>query len=142
MSLAFLISDNKGNIAILSKGNDNPDSWYGEENDFINLNIHDVLLSIRKENNELKYTYRVHHSSSYYIQIVDMIDDYNFNELSEKVELQSFMKKIRQSDDLTILDDEENSILFELFNQRIKIREVGKIRYKVSEIDTDIIIMM
>lgn len=142
MSSAFLISDNKGNVAILSKGNDNPDSWYGEENDFINLNIHDVLLSIQKENNELKYTYRVHHSSSYYIQIVDMLDDYNFNELSEKVELQSFMKKIRQSDDLTILDDEENSILFELFNQRIKIREVGKIRYKVSEIDTDIIIMM
>lgn len=142
MSLAFLISDNKGNIAILSKGNDNPDSWYGEENDFINLNIHDVLLSIRKENNELKYDYRIHHSSSYYTQIVDMLDDYNFNELSEKVELQSFMKKIRQSDDLTILDDEENSILFELFSQRIKIREVGKIRYKVSEIDTDIIIVM
>lgn len=115
-NIAFLISDKKHNIAVISGVNDNEDSWTESPDGFINNNINNISLNITEDTHDYSILMR----DDFTVKIAS--SDLQ-TELSESVKLNSLIDVLLVEEEIDIQkkDNKECEIKFNIADTDITI---------------------
>ena len=115
-NIAFLISDKKHNIAVISGVNDNEDSWTESPDGFINNNINNISLNITEDTHDYSILMR----DDFTVKITS--SDLQ-TELSESVKLNSLIDVLLVEEEIDIQkkDSKECEIKFNIADTDITI---------------------
>lgn len=115
-NIAFLISDKKHNIAVISGVNDNEDFWTESPDGFINNNINNISLNITEDTHDYSILMR----DDFTVKITS--SDLQ-TELSESVKLNSLIDVLLVEEEIDIQkkDNKECEIKFNIADTDITI---------------------
>lgn len=97
----IVISDTKGNQAVLSSNFDNPDYWIACEDNYVSKTIKGLSVKLRYLSLTIEHVYYIDHidTRNLYLQIISS-EDYN-TEYTDKIKLSELQSTLTQSNDIS-----------------------------------------
>jgi hypothetical protein len=122
----IVISDTKGNKAVLSSNFDNPDYWEACEDNYASKTIKGLTVRLRYLSLTVEHVYYIDHidTRNLYFQIISS-EDYN-TEYTDKIKLSELSNTLRQSEDITVksLGMKGSEFNLEIEGKALRIREI------------------